>query len=235
MVFDAVGLSYFASSHEGVPDDGTRSCPVDVGTSSYVYGGGGLYNYDDQGWQTVFQYIVDVANQPLWDGCINLNWGVVAELVDIKTDGHISERTYDKNPNGLIEYCPLITLCQRSLQHEKLVKNWIYPLRRFMCVRMVACCTGKDDVDLEYCRFCEEARYKPTRGRDPHQNKYSYAILRYLPLTPRMQRLYYSGRLSSTCRDMPHTIRQRRSMCHPFDARGVEHLIGCILILQKEV
>ncbi|KAL0287119.1 UNVERIFIED_CONTAM: hypothetical protein Sangu_2706700 [Sesamum angustifolium] len=30
----------FASSHKGIPDDGTRSCPVDAGTSSYVYDGG---------------------------------------------------------------------------------------------------------------------------------------------------------------------------------------------------
>ncbi|KAL0300169.1 UNVERIFIED_CONTAM: hypothetical protein Scaly_2567700 [Sesamum calycinum] len=35
------GPSYFAFSHEGILDDGTRSCPMDVGTSSYVYGGGG--------------------------------------------------------------------------------------------------------------------------------------------------------------------------------------------------
>ncbi|KAL0347771.1 UNVERIFIED_CONTAM: hypothetical protein Scaly_1793100 [Sesamum calycinum] len=42
MIFYTVGPSYFASSHEGVPDDNTRSCPVDVGPSSYCYGGSGL-------------------------------------------------------------------------------------------------------------------------------------------------------------------------------------------------
>ncbi|KAK4383267.1 hypothetical protein Sango_2792200 [Sesamum angolense] len=46
MVFDAVGPSYFASSHEGVLDDGTRSCPMDAGPSSYYYGCGGPYDYD---------------------------------------------------------------------------------------------------------------------------------------------------------------------------------------------
>ncbi|KAL0311139.1 UNVERIFIED_CONTAM: hypothetical protein Sangu_2408600 [Sesamum angustifolium] len=35
MVFDATRPSYFASSHEGIPDDGMRSCPIDVGPSSY--------------------------------------------------------------------------------------------------------------------------------------------------------------------------------------------------------
>ncbi|KAL0290565.1 UNVERIFIED_CONTAM: hypothetical protein Scaly_2666700, partial [Sesamum calycinum] len=56
MVFYAVELSYFASSHEGVLDD----------------------------------------DQPLWDGCTQSQLGVVAELVDIKADCHISEQIYDK-------------------------------------------------------------------------------------------------------------------------------------------
>ncbi|KAL0324643.1 UNVERIFIED_CONTAM: hypothetical protein Scaly_2431400 [Sesamum calycinum] len=48
----------------------------------------------------------------------------------------------------------------------------------------------KDDADLEYCKFCGDARYKPARGRDPHRKKSTYTVLRYLPLTPRLQRLY---------------------------------------------
>ncbi|KAL0416607.1 UNVERIFIED_CONTAM: hypothetical protein Slati_3492600 [Sesamum latifolium] len=36
----------------------------------------------------------------------------------------------------------------------------------------------KDDVDLEYCKFCGDARYKPTRGQDPHRKKSPYDVLR---------------------------------------------------------
>ncbi|KAK4383365.1 hypothetical protein Sango_2782700 [Sesamum angolense] len=46
MIFDAAEPSYFASSHDGVHNDGTRSCPVDVGPSSYCYGRG-PYDYDE--------------------------------------------------------------------------------------------------------------------------------------------------------------------------------------------
>ncbi|KAL0322233.1 UNVERIFIED_CONTAM: hypothetical protein Scaly_2519700 [Sesamum calycinum] len=53
MVFYAAGLSYFASSHEDIPDDGTRSCPVDASPSSYCYGGGDPYDYVDR---PFFQY-----------------------------------------------------------------------------------------------------------------------------------------------------------------------------------
>ncbi|KAL0439006.1 UNVERIFIED_CONTAM: hypothetical protein Slati_2383600 [Sesamum latifolium] len=50
----------------------------------------------------------------------------------------------------------------------------------------------KDDIDLDYCKFCGEARYKPTRECNPNRKKTPYAMLRYLPITPRLQRLYAS-------------------------------------------
>ncbi|KAK4384430.1 hypothetical protein Sango_3061700 [Sesamum angolense] len=48
-IFYAAGPSYFASFHKGIPDDGMRFCSVDVDTSSYVYDGGGPYDYDKSG------------------------------------------------------------------------------------------------------------------------------------------------------------------------------------------
>ena len=37
MIFYATGPSYFSSSNGTVPGDGIRSCPVDVGPSSYFF------------------------------------------------------------------------------------------------------------------------------------------------------------------------------------------------------
>ncbi|KAL0433529.1 UNVERIFIED_CONTAM: hypothetical protein Slati_2687200 [Sesamum latifolium] len=50
----------------------------------------------------------------------------------------------------------------------------------------------KDDIDMEYCKFCGNPRYKATRDRNPRRKKSTYAVLRYLPLTPHLQRLYAS-------------------------------------------
>ncbi|KAL0336708.1 UNVERIFIED_CONTAM: hypothetical protein Sradi_4882700 [Sesamum radiatum] len=96
MVFYATGLSYFASSHKNVPNDGMRSYPVDTCTSSYVYGGSDLYDYDESGLTDRFFNVVHAADQPLWDSCNQSQLGVVAEFVDIKVDGHIYERIYDR-------------------------------------------------------------------------------------------------------------------------------------------
>ncbi|KAL0287405.1 UNVERIFIED_CONTAM: hypothetical protein Scaly_2764900 [Sesamum calycinum] len=62
-----------------------------------------------------------------------------------------------------------------------------------------------DDVDLEYCKFYGDARYKPSRGRDPHRKKSLYVVLKYLSLTLRLKRRARSVRLG-LCTDgfAPH-------------------------------
>ncbi|KAK4398036.1 hypothetical protein Sango_1279100 [Sesamum angolense] len=74
-----------------------------------------------------------------------------------------------------------------------------------------------DDIDLEYCKFCGDARYKPFRGRDPLRKKSSYAV------TPHLQRLYS---LRATAEHMTwHATRQTEegSMCHPSDVEVWKH------------
>ncbi|KAL0292363.1 UNVERIFIED_CONTAM: hypothetical protein Scaly_2593600 [Sesamum calycinum] len=126
MVFNATGPSFFTSYHECVPDDGTRSVLVDVGTSSYVYGRGGPYDYDESGLADRFFNIVHAADQPLCDGC-----SVVAELVDIKADGHSSERIYDIISQWANRILPSDhTLPGDYYSTKKLIKNLGLPIEK---------------------------------------------------------------------------------------------------------
>ncbi|KAL0302711.1 UNVERIFIED_CONTAM: hypothetical protein Sangu_3083400 [Sesamum angustifolium] len=160
---------FFASSHERVPDDGTRSCPMDTGTSSYVYNDGGPYNYNGSGLADRFSSVVHAAVQPLWDGCNQSQLGVVAGT-------------------------------------KKFVKDLGLPVEKIHACKNGCMLYWRDDVDLEYCRFCGDARYKPTRRRDPYQKKSPYAV-----------------------------FRQRRGRCiiHPMSRRG-SILTGCILDFAEE-
>ncbi|KAL0457803.1 UNVERIFIED_CONTAM: hypothetical protein Slati_0407500 [Sesamum latifolium] len=81
----------------------------------------------------------------------------------------------------------------------------------------------KDSVDLEYCKFCGDARYKPTRGQDLCRKKSPYAVLRYLSLTPRLQRSYSSR--ATVEHMMWHATHQTEegSMCHPSYAEAWKH------------
>ncbi|KAL2231211.1 UNVERIFIED_CONTAM: hypothetical protein Sindi_1715500 [Sesamum indicum] len=99
--------------------------------------------------------------------------------------------------NHMIEYpsrliSPGQTLPKDYYSTKKLVKDFNLPVEKIDACKNGCMLYWKDDVDLEYCKFCGDARYKPIRGRHPCRKKSQYAILRYLPLTSRLQRLYSS-------------------------------------------
>ncbi|KAL0325311.1 UNVERIFIED_CONTAM: hypothetical protein Sradi_5100400 [Sesamum radiatum] len=90
----------------------------------------------------------------------------------------------------------------------------------------------KDDIDLEYCKFGGDARYKPFRGRDVHRKKSLYAILRYLLLTPRLSRLNF---LMATAEHMTWYVTQTEEgwMC-PSDPEAWKHFDWIYLNFTKE-
>ncbi|KAL0456081.1 UNVERIFIED_CONTAM: hypothetical protein Slati_0947300 [Sesamum latifolium] len=137
-------------------------------------------------------------------------------------------------PSGIIEYCPPVTPCQEiTTTMKKLIKDLGLPVEKIAACKNGCMLYWKDDVDLEYCKFCGDARYKPTRGRDPRRKKSPYAVLRYLPLIPRLQRLYCSR---STAEHMTwhatHQTEEGSNVIHLMPRRG-DILTWYILILQK--
>ncbi|KAL0303559.1 UNVERIFIED_CONTAM: hypothetical protein Sradi_6224000 [Sesamum radiatum] len=88
----------------------------------------------------------------------------------------------------------------------------------------------KDDVDLEYRKLCEDGMYKATRERDLGRKKSPYVVLRYLPLTLHLQRLYV---LRAIAEDMTwHAIHQKKegSMRHLTDAEPWKHFDRNVLL-----
>ncbi|KAL0332931.1 UNVERIFIED_CONTAM: hypothetical protein Scaly_2194600 [Sesamum calycinum] len=201
IVFLCNQAELFASSHEGVPNDGTRSCPVDVRTSSYIYGGSGPYDYDESGLADRIFNVVHAADQPLWNGCNQSQLGVFAELVDIKADGHISEPIYDRMSQLANRILPSDhTLLGDYYSTKKLVKDLGLPVEKIHACKNDCMLYWKDDVDLEYCKFCgdEVAFFEaPTEHITWHAT---------------------------------HQI-DEGSMYHPSDAEAWKHFDGCILIL----
>ncbi|KAL0434381.1 UNVERIFIED_CONTAM: hypothetical protein Slati_2772400 [Sesamum latifolium] len=192
-IFYAVGLSYFSSSHDGLPNDGMTSCPLDAGPSEYCYDGGPYDN--ESGLADHFYNVVHAADQPLWNGCTQSQLATIA--------GH--------------------TLPGDYYNTNKLIKNLGLPVEKIGACKNGCMLYWKDDVDLEYCKSFGDPRYKPTRGQDTHRKKSPYVVLRYLPLTPHLQRLHSSR---ATDEHMTwHATHQMEegSMCHPSDAEAWKH------------
>ncbi|KAL0443931.1 UNVERIFIED_CONTAM: hypothetical protein Slati_2115800 [Sesamum latifolium] len=92
----------------------------------------------------------------------------------------------------------------------------------------------KNDIDLDYCKFCAEARYKPTRERSPNCKKTPYAIIRYLPLTPRLRRLYASEATAEQMTWHANHQMEEGSICHPSDAKVWRHFYRAYLDFAAE-
>ncbi|KAL0347690.1 UNVERIFIED_CONTAM: hypothetical protein Scaly_1785000 [Sesamum calycinum] len=101
-----------------------------------------------------FFNVVHAANQPLWDGCNQPQLDVVDVLVDIKADGHISERIYDI----ISQWANKILRSNHTLPGDyystkKLVKDLGLPVEKIHACKNGFMLYWKDDVDLEYCKF----------------------------------------------------------------------------------
>ncbi|KAL0440265.1 UNVERIFIED_CONTAM: hypothetical protein Slati_2509500 [Sesamum latifolium] len=112
---------------------------------------------------------VHAGDQPFWNGCTQpctqSQLGIIAELVDIKADGHISERIYDRISQwGNRILPPDHILPGDYYSTKKLIKDLGLPVEKIGTYKNGCMLYWKDDVDLEYCKFCGDDRYKPIRG-----------------------------------------------------------------------
>ena len=91
-------------------------------------------------------------------------------------------------------------------------------------VKIDACPNGcmiyyKTNKDKESCSICGESRYEePTRGKK--SRKVPKKVLRYLPITQRLQRLYMS---QNTAKHMGYHAQPRNNdnvMAHPSDGEA---------------
>ncbi|KAL0345918.1 UNVERIFIED_CONTAM: hypothetical protein Sradi_4423100 [Sesamum radiatum] len=76
---------------------------------------------------------------------------------------------------------------------------------------------------LEYCMFYGVSRYKPTGKRNPNYKKIPYAILRYRPLNPRLQKLYASKAIEEKMTWYGNQQTEEGSMCHSSDVETWSH------------
>ncbi|PHU05016.1 hypothetical protein BC332_25838 [Capsicum chinense] len=78
----------------------------------------------------------------------------------------------------------------------------------------------KGDANLEFCKFCQHHRYK--RGSTGKQ--IAVKAMHYLPLIPRLKRLYASYSSTPHMRWHSENRRPPRIMCHPSDGDAWKHL-----------
>ncbi|KAL0448284.1 UNVERIFIED_CONTAM: hypothetical protein Slati_1384800 [Sesamum latifolium] len=106
---------------------------------------------------------------------------------------------------------------------KKLIKDLGLPMEKIDACKNGCMLYWKDNIDLDYCKFCAEARYKPTKEHNPNRKKTLYAVLRYLLITPRLQTLYASQVTVEHMTWHANHQTEEGSMCHPSDAEAWRH------------
>ncbi|KAL0427828.1 UNVERIFIED_CONTAM: hypothetical protein Slati_2957600 [Sesamum latifolium] len=196
MILDAAGPAFCSStySQDGAPDDDTRPCPLDAGPSSYYYGDG-PYDYVS-GLADRFHDVLHAAEQLLWNGCATSQLAAVAELVDIKANVHISQQIYDRISQWGDHIMPRDhTLPFDYYNTKKLTKDLGLLMEKIDACKNGCILYWKNDIDLDYCKFCGMARYKPTRVRKPNgpSNPKRLIDIYLEPLIKELQNLWHVG------------------------------------------
>ncbi|KAL0362432.1 UNVERIFIED_CONTAM: hypothetical protein Scaly_1198400 [Sesamum calycinum] len=150
--------------------------------------------------------------------------GRISDLIIARMVRLMMERDRFYNIVHVVEQ-PLLKGCTQSqlasvANTKKLIRDLGLPVEKIDVCKNDRMLYWKDDIDLYYCNFYGEARYKPTRERNPYCKKTLYGILSHLSLTPCLQRLYVSEATAEqmTCHANHQT--EDGSMCHPSDAEA---------------
>ncbi|KAL0325329.1 UNVERIFIED_CONTAM: hypothetical protein Sradi_5102200 [Sesamum radiatum] len=210
-VYDTVGPQFFSTHQE----------PEAEGASSSFPAGASSYDYDVSSLSERFFDVVQAVDQPLYSGCDQSQLAAVARLVNIKAEYNMSERCYDQVSQWASDLLPRDhTLPSNYYNTKKMIRDLGLPVEKIHACRNGCMLYWKDDIDVEYCKFCGDPRYKPTRDRNPRRKKSPYAVLRYLPLTPHLQRLYASPATPEHMTWHVSHVTEEDSMCHLSDAEA---------------
>ncbi|KAL0430494.1 UNVERIFIED_CONTAM: hypothetical protein Sradi_0675400 [Sesamum radiatum] len=173
MVYDAAGPHFFSAHLNPEPVGACSSFPTD-GTEA----GPSSYSYDVSRLSNRFFYVVRAADQPLYNGCDESNcrrlpgWLTLRPRIICLRDAMI------RYPSGLVTCYLDHTLPPDYYNTKKLIRDLGLPIEKIHACKNGCMLYWKDDIGLEYCKFCGDPRYKPTKDRNPQRKKSPYAVLR---------------------------------------------------------
>lgn len=163
---------------------------------------------------------LEEASRPLREGSPHSELSVAVRLLSIKSDWNISQAAMDSFIDLMSELVdPNINLPGDFYKAKRLVSKLGLSSMRIDCCEDGCMLYYKDDATLDSCKFCEKPRFK----RLSSGNMVAVKAMHYLPLIPRLKRLYAS---MSSAPHMRWHFENRRPpgvMCHPSDGEAWKH------------
>ncbi|KAM3216298.1 putative protein isoform X1 [Capsicum annuum] len=165
-----------------------------------------------------FYQQLEKASHPLCEGSLHSALSVAVRLMSIKSDWNIAQAAMDSMVGLLGELVnPELNIPQNFYQAKKLVSKLGLSYSRIHCCINGCMLFYKNDAELENCKFCGHGRYKWTPGG----KMVSIKAMNYLPLIPRLKRLYASMK-SSPHMKWHHENRRPLGILSSIKWRGLE-------------
>ncbi|XP_047341596.1 uncharacterized protein LOC124945211 [Impatiens glandulifera] len=157
---------------------------------------------------------LNTENEPIWPSHLSESkLSAIVRLLNIKSDNNWSERGTNETIDYIRSLLPNDNVLPESYHHmKKLIDDLGLPVMRIDVCKQGCMLFWRDEIELESCKFCNDPRYNGIC----HQRKPNKQLF-YLPLAPRLQRLYASHVMASHMTWHAHHRTEHGLMCHPSD------------------
>ncbi|XP_038693762.1 uncharacterized protein LOC119991488 [Tripterygium wilfordii] len=171
-----------------------------------------------------FYDMLHACQKQLWPGSKHSELSVAVRMLSIKSDYNMSQRCFDEVLQLMKETNPLDNCIPSNFyQAKKLVSKLGLISQKIDCCVNGCLLYFKDNINLRECKFCGSPRYKPSRSCKKKLKDVPFKRLHYLPLIPRLKRLYASMSSASHMRWHYEKRRDEGVLCHPSDGEHWKH------------
>ncbi|XP_016436464.1 uncharacterized protein LOC107762612 [Nicotiana tabacum] len=162
---------------------------------------------------------LESASRPLSDGMSHSKLSVATRLLSIKSDASVSQTGMDSMIELMKELNPNLDIPDDYYKAKRLASKLGLSLERIDCCEKSCMLYYKDDAILENCKFRGMSRFKQLASG----NKVTVKSMHYLPLIPRLKRLYASMSSAPHMRWHFENKRPPVVLCHPSDGEAWKH------------
>ncbi|WMV15129.1 hypothetical protein MTR67_008514 [Solanum verrucosum] len=163
---------------------------------------------------------LEESSRPLCERSPHSALSVAVRLVNIKSDWNVPNDAMDSMVDLLGELVNLeFNIPKNFYQAKRLVSKLGLTYDRIHCCVNGCMLFYKTDSELENCKFCGHTRYK----RTPAGKMVPVQAMHYLPLIPRLKRLYASMRSAPHMRWHREYRRPPGDLSHPSDGEAWKH------------
>ncbi|XP_059310954.1 uncharacterized protein LOC132062391 [Lycium ferocissimum] len=162
---------------------------------------------------------LESASRPFCEGMSHFALSVAVRLLSIKSDANISIAGMNAMIGLMKELNPNLDIPDDYYKAKKLVSKLGLSSMKIDCCEKGCMLYYRDDADLENCKVCGISHFKQLAS----SKRVVVKAMHYLPLIPRLKRLYAS---LSSAHHMRWHYKNRRPpgvLCHPSDGEAWKH------------